>query len=123
MAKIEKAIWQGRGAPRQVSLPLLFGGLINKITLSPVHSSVYKQVSGLLGQRNSIVCLWGSGSGQPETSSWKGQRRLLALTLRRAEGFWKSWHFGRQGIVQRPGPSGMGLNRPRPKFGLQHLLG
>lgn len=65
----------GSGAPRQVCLPLLFGGLINKITLSSVHSSVHKQVSGLLGQRNSIVCLWGPALASQRLLLGKGRER------------------------------------------------
>lgn len=53
----------------------------------------------------------------------EGEETTRALMLGTATVFWKSWHFGETGYSPETRTVlGTGLDRPRLKFWLQHLL-
>lgn len=126
MAKIEKAIWQGREPPGRFPCLYRSEALLTR-SLFLLCTALFTSRSRGCWVRGIQLCvsgarLWPARDFFLERAEREETTR--ALTLGRAAGFWKSWHFRETGYSPETRTVlGMGLDRPRPKFGLQHLLG
>ena len=119
MAKIEEAIWQGREPPGRFPCLHHSEDLLTRSLFLP-RTACSQAGLGAAGSRNSIVRLWGPslfgkgrvGGGSSGRDAGEGCTFLEELAFR----------GDRVYSPETRTVLGTGLDRPRLKFWLQHLL-